>query len=171
VTVRDELGVASATFAWVVANLNRPPVFETLVLKRLLVGVPRSQVFLVSDPDGDPLTVTASGLPPGLSWHAATLTATGTPAPGSAGIYTVTLQASDGVALVPGVFQWTVKVPQCSNGIDDDGDAALDHPADPQCGSPTDDSENSACGLGFEVAFAVGGIRALRRRRAAKPNA
>ena len=124
-------------------------------------------------PDGDPVTVTASGLPPGLSWHAATLTATGTPAPGSAGIYTVTLQASDGVALVPGVFQWTVRVPQCSNGIDDDADAAIDHPADPQCDSPTDDLERPApaCGLGFEVAFAVGGIMALRRRRAAKPKA
>ena len=85
----------------------------------------------------------------------------------------MTLQASDGVALVPGVFQWTVKVPQCSNGIDDDLDAAIDHPADPQCESPTDDSEAAApaCGLGFEVAFALGGIMALRRRVAAKPNA
>jgi DNA-binding beta-propeller fold protein YncE len=171
VTVRDELRVASATFDWVVANLNRPPVFETIFLKRLLVGEPRSQVFRVSDPDGDPVTVTASGLPPGLTWHAATRTATGTPVPGSAGTYTVTLEATDGVALVPGVFQWTVKVPQCSNGIDDDGDAAMDHPADPQCMSPTDDTEGAACGLGFEVVFAVGPIMALRRRMAAKPKA
>jgi hypothetical protein len=150
---------------------NHPPVFETVTLKRLLVGVPRTQVFVISDPDGDPLTVTASGLPPGLSWDAETLTASGTPAPGSAGIYTVTLQASDGVAIVPGVYQWTVKVPQCSNGIDDDGDGAVDHPADAECTSPTDNSEAPGCGLGFEVMFVVGPVMALRRRKTAKPKA
>ena len=49
----------------------------------------------------------------------------------------------------------------------------MDYPADPQCASPTDDSEGAApaCGLGFEAAFAVGGIMALRRRKAAKPKA
>jgi hypothetical protein len=69
------------------------------------------------------------------------------------------------------VFDWTVKVPQCSNGSDDDADGAIDYPADPDCTSPTDDRElpGQACGLGFEVAFAVGGIMALRRRAAAKP--
>jgi hypothetical protein len=78
----------------------------------------------------------------------------------------VTLQAGDGVALVPGVFQWLVKTPQCSNGIDDDLDGAIDHPADLQCASPSDDVEAAAraCGLGFELVFALGGLMALRRR-------
>jgi hypothetical protein len=135
---------------------------------RLFEGVPASKTFSVSDPDGDPVTVTASGLPPGLSWDAATLTASGTPPRGSAGSYTVTLQASDGVAIVPAEFLWHVKTPQCSNGIDDDGDGRTDHPADPDCASPGDNREGpgSACGLGFEVAFVLGGL-ALRRRRLA----
>jgi sugar lactone lactonase YvrE/mono/diheme cytochrome c family protein len=167
VTARDALRAGSATFDWVVANLNRPPVFGPLRTVRLLVGVAATRQFSVSDADGDSVTVTASGLPPGISWDAATLTASGTPPPGSEGGYTATLEASDGGALVPGVVQWLVKVPQCSNGIDDDGDGLLDHPADPQCASPTDDSEGyvQACGLGFEVAFALG-LLALRRRGA-----
>jgi hypothetical protein len=31
--------------------------------------------------------------------------------------------------------------PDCSNGIDDDGDGLVDYPADPDCSSPTDPSE------------------------------
>jgi mono/diheme cytochrome c family protein len=168
VTARDALRVGSATFDWFVANVNRAPVFGPFPSGKLLVGVPVSRIFPVSDPDGDALTVTANGLPPGLSWDAATRRAWGTPS--SAGTYTVTLEASDGVAPVPGVFQWLVKVPQCSNGINDDLDALIDHPADPQCESPIDDSEGpgQACGLGFEVGFVLVGLRALRRRLAAR---
>ena len=33
--------------------------------------------------------------------------------------------------------------PQCSDGIDNDGDGLIDFPADPGCTSPEDDSENS----------------------------
>jgi MYXO-CTERM domain-containing protein len=32
-------------------------------------------------------------------------------------------------------------LPECMNGIDDDGDNLIDFPADPDCTSPTDDSE------------------------------
>ncbi|OIO52948.1 hypothetical protein AUJ46_06460 [Candidatus Peregrinibacteria bacterium CG1_02_54_53] len=37
--------------------------------------------------------------------------------------------------------------PQCSDGIDNDGDSKIDHPADPDCTSPDDDSEESAATL------------------------
>lgn len=37
----------------------------------------------------------------------------------------------------------TEPLPQCSNGIDDDGDDLIDHPADPGCQNPNDNSEDS----------------------------
>lgn len=37
----------------------------------------------------------------------------------------------------------SVARPQCSDGIDNDSDGKTDHPADPGCDSPTDNSENS----------------------------
>jgi Beta-propeller repeat len=40
--------------------------------------------------------------------------------------------------LDPGVL------PQCSNGVDDDGDGAVDYPADPGCASASDDTEYTA---------------------------
>jgi DNA-binding beta-propeller fold protein YncE len=156
----------------IAAPTNREPVFGPPPSTRLFEGLAASRTFFVSDPDGDALTVTASGLPPGLSWDAATLTASGTPPPGSAGSYTMTLQASDGVALVAAEFVWQVVIPQCSNGVDDDGDGQTDYPADPECAAPGDDRESpgAACGLGFEVAFVLGGL-ALRRRRLASTSA
>lgn len=35
--------------------------------------------------------------------------------------------------------------PQCSDGIDNDGDGKTDHPADPGCTSPEDDDEKNPC--------------------------
>ena len=37
-----------------------------------------------------------------------------------------------------------VSLPQCSDLADNDGDGKVDYPADPGCGSPTDDSETDA---------------------------
>lgn len=38
----------------------------------------------------------------------------------------------------------TSGLPQCSDGVDNDGDGLVDHPADPQCASATDESEELA---------------------------
>jgi len=40
--------------------------------------------------------------------------------------------------------------PACSNGIDDDGDGAIDHPADPGCASALAQRENPACDNGID---------------------
>jgi subtilisin family serine protease len=65
--------------------------------------------------------------------------------------------------------------PACSNGVDDDGDGAIDwdggpngEPPDAQClGNPARDRERaSSCGLGFEAGAALALLAALRRRRA-----
>ena len=44
-------------------------------------------------------------------------------------------------------------VPACANGVDDDGDGRVDHPADPGCTSSEDESEHQAavgCDNGFD---------------------
>jgi hypothetical protein len=58
-------------------------------------------------------------------------------------------------------------VPRCANGIDDDGDGAIDYPADLGCASIDSDTERShapACGLGFEIAMAMALPHDLWRR-------
>ncbi|GJD94845.1 Ig-like domain-containing protein [Methylobacterium iners] len=73
------------------------------------------QVF--NDVDGDSLTYTAAGLPPGLSINASTGQITGTLARnasqgGSGGVYTVTLTAADGNGgSATKIFTWTVTNP------------------------------------------------------------
>ncbi|MCG8591739.1 MAG: hypothetical protein MJE66_20770 [Proteobacteria bacterium] len=55
--------------------------------------------------------------------------------------------------------------PQCSDGIDNDGDGAIDFPEDADCRSATWRNERPrGCGLGFEVG-ALALLRLLRRRR------
>jgi hypothetical protein len=56
--------------------------------------------------------------------------------------------------------------PACNDGIDNDGDTLVDL-ADPACTAAWKDTETqSACGLGFEVGFAVAALRVWKRRRA-----
>ena len=61
-----------------------------------------------SDPDGDTLTYSATGLPAGLNLNAATGLIAGTLPFGSAGVYTVTATVSDGSQTDSKGFTWTV---------------------------------------------------------------
>jgi hypothetical protein len=56
--------------------------------------------------------------------------------------------------------------PECSDGIDNDGDGETDFPADAQCRHGSDDRERSirSCGLGWEIVL-VPALVALRLRR------
>lgn len=58
--------------------------------------------------------------------------------------------------------------PQCQDGVDNDGDGLIDAPDDPECGTPSDDSEQpgAGCGLlGIEILPLLGGAARARRRR------
>ena len=79
-----------------VVNVNRAPVVDdpgtvATVAKRAML---LDDVF--SDPDGDAITRTASGLPEGAAYNAATGAFTWTPEPHQVGEHNVTLRATDG---------------------------------------------------------------------------
>jgi hypothetical protein len=56
--------------------------------------------------------------------------------------------------------------PQCNDGIDNDGDAAIDLD-DPQCGAAWDNREaaRTGCGLGPELVLLLGLLHVSGRRR------
>jgi hypothetical protein len=71
------------------------------------VGQATSLQLSASDPDGQPLTYSASGLPPGLTLMASTGFISGTPT--TAGTYTVRASASDGaLTSASQSFTWTI---------------------------------------------------------------
>ena len=60
------------------------------------------------DPDGNPVTYSATGLPGGLSINAATGVISGTLTYTSAGVHTVTATVSDQSLTTSQTFTWTV---------------------------------------------------------------
>ncbi len=61
-------------------------------------------------------------------------------------------------------------LPECADGVDNDGDGWIDHPEDPECTSPADSGEGpGGCGLGVELGLMVVLSRALRRRARRQP--
>ena len=85
---------------------NAPPVLTTPANQTSSVGVSSTLQLSASDPYGDSVTFSATGLPPGLSLNATSGAITGIPT--TAGTYTVKVTASDGVLSMSGTFTWTV---------------------------------------------------------------
>ncbi len=95
-TITDTLdGSYSETVWFTVNNVNRPPLFNSIGNQEVNEGQSISFTLLASDPDGDQVTYTATGLPVGATLDGTTFS--WTPGYDQAGSYSVTFQVSDGV--------------------------------------------------------------------------
>ena len=86
-------GTDTETFTCTVNDVNNPPTV-TSTNQNDCVGQASAYAPIASDPDGDTLTWTYSGLPPGLTFSSSTGLVNGTPS--TVGSYGVTVTVSDG---------------------------------------------------------------------------
>lgn len=88
---------------------NLPPTVTSPGPQTTPTGTVVNLPISASDPDGDPLSFTASGLPAGISIDSASGLLSGTPT--IAGTSSVQVTASDGVASASATFAWNVTSP------------------------------------------------------------
>lgn len=94
-TVTDDIATASSVITITVTKVNDPPSLVNPGDQLTAEGGAVSLQMNGSDPDNDPLTFVAGGLPPGVT-IAASGWISGTPDPGSNGSYNVSVTVSDG---------------------------------------------------------------------------
>gem|GEM_PF-4243335 len=95
-SVTDGSASDSETIVINVHNVNRPPVLDPISNKVVFEGDLLQFTINGSDPDGDNIAFSASNLPSGASFNAATRTFSWTPGFNQAGSYNVTFSVSDG---------------------------------------------------------------------------
>jgi hypothetical protein len=107
-----------------------------------------SLALAASDADGDDLWFEARGLPPGLvlDREAGVISGAAT----LPGTYAVVVGASDGPAVDSESFEWQVHARPCADAVDNDGDGAVDYPADPGCRLASSPSEAPQCQDGID---------------------
>jgi hypothetical protein len=103
----NEVVVSAAAPANLPPTLNQPP------NQSGIVGSPATLALTASDPESATVTLTATGLPAGLSLNSATRTISGTLQ--TAGTYNVTVTASDGTLSASRSFTWIVSAPTPAN--------------------------------------------------------
>ena len=100
-------GSASRSFTWTIAAANQPPTLAVVANQTGTVGTTASLGLLGADPNNDPLTYAATGLPAGLILNATSGAITGTPT--TAATYNVTATVSDGRGgSASRSFTWTI---------------------------------------------------------------
>jgi hypothetical protein len=108
VTVSDGTLSTLRQFNWVVALTNNAPTVMTISNQAHPVGSVISLQVQASDVEGQPLTYSATGLPPGLSLNSSTGLISGTIAAGALGTYPVSVSVFDGISTTIKDFTWTV---------------------------------------------------------------
>ena len=115
ITVSDgSLSNSLTVTVTVAAAANRAPTISGNGTRTVNVGQAYSFTPTASDPDGNPLTFSATGRPAWLALNTATGALTGTPAAGDVGTHTVTLTVSDGT--LSATLTVTITVAAVSNG-------------------------------------------------------
>ena len=108
VSATDGFNTGSATFTWNVVNplapVVTPPANQSNNEGDVVAGV----VATASGGDGNPLTFSATNLPPGLTINSTTGEISGTLTGQSAGNYTVDVSATDGTNTGTASFTWAV---------------------------------------------------------------
>ncbi|MGE5308017.1 MAG: putative Ig domain-containing protein [Deltaproteobacteria bacterium] len=95
-TVSDGSLTDSKSASITVSGTDRPPVFQSIADQTVNENSPLSFTVSATDPDSDPVTMSAGTLPKGASFNASTGSFTWTPDYTQAGTYTVIFTASDG---------------------------------------------------------------------------
>ncbi len=109
VTAQDPQGArGEVQFTWTVNAINHPPNLTALDNQTHMEGDRASLGILANDPNGDPLTYYATGLPADLTLDPTQGTITGTPALGSASVYPVNISVTDGATPVDTSLTWNV---------------------------------------------------------------
>ena len=106
VSVSDGSLSASRTFTWTVVAGNQPPSLTNPGTLSASVGQAVALQLIASDPDGQPITFSAVGLPAGLTIGTNTGAITGQAT--TAGTYSVTVTVSDGSLFASQTFAWTI---------------------------------------------------------------
>jgi len=102
----DAFGVQCRTAPVTTISVNSTPVVVNPGTQASVVGVPVDLSIQASDGDHDPLTFSATNLPPGLTIGVSSGHATGVPT--TAGTFATTVSASDASATASAFFTWIV---------------------------------------------------------------
>lgn len=113
VRVSDGTAVTDDSFIWTVYNINRTPTLTPVNQTSREGGVVSYQL-PAGDPDGDALTFSSNGLPPGLTLNETTGLISGTVGLNSIGTYTVNIGIADvvesGSRSLLRTFTWTISM-------------------------------------------------------------
>ncbi|MEE9398483.1 MAG: putative Ig domain-containing protein [Methylococcales bacterium] len=117
VSVSDGQASDGATISWIVTAVasNQPPEVMSVVDQSNQEGDTPNLGIDATDPDGDVLSYSASGLPGGLSIDGSSGLISGTLSNSSAGTHSVTVTVSDGQVSRNTSFDWVITVVPVNN--------------------------------------------------------